>query len=270
MHRLAGSILLLALLLPACRGDRVPLSYGLEVGRRLEYRLDLRADITRTLSDSTRRESVRAEFRATQEIQEALPGGGVRAQMTLAPTSLEVDERVADPGPAQGFTVELAADGRVVAIERTEGEAGEALQPVGLERLLPRLRPVLPGRTVATGETWHSETEFTDDEGRFTLATSSRLDRLGIVAGERAALVRTTYVSPVSRTDELANAVADLDGRDVGVQRAWFALDGFLIRATGDSVGRYAITFRPPPGRPQTAPVEGSLVVRLHTEMELV
>ncbi len=270
MHRLAGSILLVLLLVPACGDDRVPLAYGLEAGRRLDYRLELQADISRTLSGSTRHEIVRAGFRATQEIAEALPDGGARAHMSLVPTSLEVDGRATDPGPAQEFTVELAPDGRVVAIRRTGGEAGEALEPVGLERLLPRLRPVLPGRAVAAGDAWRSRTTFTEDEGTFSLETESRIDRLGMAGGQRAALVRTTYVSPVARTDELANAVADLAGRDVGVQEAWFALDGFLIRATGDSVGRYGIRFRPPEGKPDTAPVEGSLVVRLHTEMELV
>ena len=270
MRRLAGSLLLLLLVVPACRDDRVPLSYGLDPGRRLEYRLGLLADVSRTLSGSTRHEVVRAEFRATQEIQETLPGGGVRTDLSLVPVSLEVNGRAVDPGAAQEFTVELGPDGRVVAIERTGGQAGEALEPVGLDRLLPRLRPVLPGRVVAPGEEWRSHTTFPEEDGTFSLATESRLQRLGIVAGREAALVRTTYVSPVTRTEELANAMADLSGRDVGAQEAWFALEGFLLRATGDSVGRYRITFRPPESRPDAAPVEGFLVVRLHTEMHLL
>jgi hypothetical protein len=56
----------------------------------------------------------------------------------------------------------------------------------------------------------------------------------------------------------------------VGAQQAWFSLDGFLIRATGDSVGTYRVTFRPPEGELGVTPVEGALVVRLHTEMELL
>lgn len=270
MRRLAGSLLLLVIVVPACRDDRVPLSYGLDPGHRLEYRLSLVADVSRTLSGSTRREEVRAQFRATQEVVEALGDGGVRTGLSLVPVSLEVNGRPADPGGPQEFTVELAPDGRVVAIERTGGQAGAALEPVGLDRLLPRLRPVLPGRTVAAGDRWRSHTTFPEEDGTFSLSTESTLERLGVVAGRDAALVRTTYVSPVDRTEELANATADLTGRDEGAQEAWFALEGFLLRAIGDSVGRYRVTFRPPEDRPDAAPVEGSLVVRLHTEMELL
>jgi hypothetical protein len=56
----------------------------------------------------------------------------------------------------------------------------------------------------------------------------------------------------------------------VGAQEAWFALDGFLVRASGDSVGSYRVTFTPPGGEVGLQPVQGALVVRLHTEMELL
>lgn len=269
MLRLAASLVLAVMLLGACVDDRVPLAYGLTPGRRLEYRLELRAEIERSLSGSTRQQIVEATFRAAQEILELLPGGGTRAEMSLVPESLTVDGRPTQPGPGQRFTVELALDGRVAAIEEAEGQPEEALETVGLERLLPRLRPVLPGRLVGTGDTWTSDTTFTDQDGSFSLSTSSRLDRLGLAEGYRAAMVRTSYVSPVDRREVLSNAVADLEGRDVGIQEAWFALDGFLLRASGDSVGRYGITFSPPEGG-DALPVEGALLVRLHTELRMI
>jgi hypothetical protein len=192
------------------------------------------------------------------------------ARVTLVPESLEVDGRPVEVGPAQEFTVQLGADGRVVAVEEPAADPGEPLQPVGLERLLPRLRPVLPGRPVAPGETWRSETRFQDDRGRFSVDASSRLAQLGVTDGYRAALVRTTYRSPVDRQETYANAMADIVGEDVGAQEAWFALEGFLVRSSSDSVGTYDVTFRPPGGEPGVAPVAGSLVVRLHTEMQLL
>lgn len=244
------------------------LRYGLEVGRRLGYRLTLTADVERTLSGTTRREEVRASFRATQEVV-AVTGDGATARMTLVPQRLTVDGRPVDPGTPQEFTVRLAADGRVVQIEEAEGDPSEPLSSVGIERLLPRLRPVLPHAEVSTGEEWRSTTEFRDAAGEFEVAARSRLAALDVVDGLRAALVRSTYVTPVDRRETLANAVADVTGRDLAVHEAWFALEGFLIRSTGDSVGRYRVTFRPPGGEEQVAPVEGALVVRLHTEMEL-
>ena len=255
------------LLLSACASDRVPLEYGNEPGRRLEHRLTLRADITRTLQGRTLDQSVLATFRASQEVRE--PGPATEATVTLQPESLVVDGRNVEPGPEQEFGVELAPDGRVVAITGGDGEQG-ALGEVGIERLLPRLRPVLPGRPVRPGDTWRSTTEFSDDTGTFSLFATSRLRQLGVVDGHRSALVRTTYESPVDRAEAFQNATARMRGVDIGAQEAWFALDGFLVRATGDSVGSYRVTFTPPGGEVGLAPVEAGLVVRLHTEMELL
>ncbi len=190
--------------------------------------------------------------------------------MALLPTSLVVDGERVEPGPGQAFLVALAADGRVVEIDAPTGDEAEQLAPVSVERLLPRLRPVLPGSAVRPGETWVSETTFTDRAGRFSLESRSRLEQLGTFAERPAALVRTTYVSPVDRREAFANAVAELEGEDVGVQQAWFALDGYLLRSSGDSVGTYDVTFRPPEDETGLQPVTGALVVELHTEMRLL
>lgn len=257
------------LLASACVSDRVPLAYRVEPGRRLEHRLVLHADITRTLQGQTTHQEVVATFVASQEVLTPLPNGGAEASVSLVPQSLVVDGRAVDPGPDQEFGVALAADGRVVGITG-ETEPDETLGAVGIERLLPRLRPVLPGHPVGPGETWTSDTQFVDDSGAFSLSADSRLDRLGIVDGHRSALVRTSYESPVDRQEVFQNAVARLEGSDVGAQEAWFALDGFLVRATGDSVGSYRVTFTAPGGEVGLSPVEAGLVVRLHTEMRLL
>jgi hypothetical protein len=270
LRRAIIALLLPALLTTACTDDRIGLTYRLEPGRRLEYRLVLRADIDRTLGGRSRQQRVEAIFLTSQEIVEAVPIEGGTARVTLVPRSLTVDGRRVDTGPTQGFTVELAPDGRVVALEEAAAPPSGPLDPVGLDRLLPRLSPVLPAARVRPGDTWRSDTEFTDLSGRFEVSTRSRLEQLGITGGHRAALVRTTYVTPVDRTEVLANAVARLTGRDVGVHVAWFSLDGFLVRSSGDSVARYRVTFHPPAGQPDVAPVQGALVVSLHTEMDLV
>jgi hypothetical protein len=268
--RRVPAIVLAAVLLGACADDRVPLRYGLETGRILQYELSLQADVTGTVGGQRRTQTLTAGFGVTQEILEPLDGGGVAARMTLAPRSLSVNGVPADPGPAQKFDVDLGPDGRVVAIGETTGEPQQELAPLGIDRLLPRLRPVLPGIEVTAGETWSSRTDFGDASGSFSISTESRLAELGTVRGYRAALVRTTYRSPVNRRETYANAQADLAGTDIGAQEAWFALDGFLIRALGDSVGTYRVTFRPPEGELGVTPVEGRLVVRLHTRMELI
>jgi hypothetical protein len=275
VRRIAILLLLVAV---GCTDDSVDLSYSLEPGRRLEYRLVLDARVLRTLEGETREQSVQAAFLAGQEIEEPLPGGGARAVFSLQPESLVVDGRAVDAGEAQEFEVDLSPDGRVVAIGQppesgaspTEDESTEAVAALGIERLLPRLRPVLPGEPVRTGEEWTSSTRFTDEAGEFSLTLDSRLSRLGLEDGHRAAMVRTTYISPVDRRETFVNAVADIQGTDEGVQEAWFSLDGFLIRSVGDSVGRYRVTFRPPGGEAGLAPVQGALEVRLHTELDLI
>jgi hypothetical protein len=275
-HAVLAVVLILA---AGCADDRVDLAYSLEPGRRLEYRLVLDARVLRTLERETREQSVQAAFLAGQEIVEPLPGGGARALFSLRPESLVVDGRAVDPGQPQEFEVDLGPDGRVVAIAQPAeaarpadgGQEGtDAVAALGIERLLPRLRPVLPGEPVRTGERWSSSTRFTDEDGEFSLALESRLERLGVEDGHRAAMVRTTYVSPVDRRETFVNAVAEVEGTDEGVQEAWFSLEGFLIRSVGDSVGRYRVTFRPPGGEAGLAPVEGALTVNLHTELNLI
>jgi hypothetical protein len=262
--------ILLVVFLSSCADDRVHLATRPGGGPPLTFRLELTADVDRTLEGETRSQRIVAAFRVVQDVLSWSRDGRSRARLILAPVSLEVDGQAVSVGPGQEFLVTLAPDGRIVEIEESTGEPAEALAPVGLERLLPRLGPVLPGAPVRIGESWTSDTEFADETGRFSVALRSHLARLGMREGESAALVRTTYVSPVRRREVFANAVAEIDGQDVGTQEAWFAIDGFLLQASGDSVGSYRVTFRPPGGEAVLAPVRGSLDVRLHTEMHLV
>ncbi|HEX9824350.1 MAG TPA: hypothetical protein VGB51_08165 [Actinomycetota bacterium] len=260
------------LLLSSCADPDVSLTYGTEPGLRVQYRLTLEAEITRALGDGEpQRQTLTATFRAGQEILEPSADGSTTARMSLDPVSLVVDGAAQNVGPGQAFVVTLGDEGEIVSIEdASTGETAEPLELVGIERLLPRLRPVLPETNVEVGDGWTGETSFSDTDGTFSLSSSSRLERLGLAQGHEAALIRTTYTSPVDRREVFANAEADLVGRDVGAQEAWFALEGFLVEATGDSVGRYRVTFRPPGGDDTVAPVQGSLVVSLHTEMTLV
>jgi hypothetical protein len=260
----------LLLALAGCAPHQISLSYQSESGHRLSYHLELNAEIERTLSGQTRRQRVEATFRAEQQVVDLFPDGATRARMTLRPRSLRVDGRVHDVGPAQEFMVTREADGKVLEIDAGETDTGEALAPIGIERLLSRLQPVLSRGPVAPGASWTSEAAFEDATGRFSLSLRSRLTALDEVSGHPSALVRTTYNSPVERREIFANAVADVEGRDVGTQEAWFALDGFLVRASGDSVGRYRVVFRPPGGQVGVAPVQGRLHVRLRSEMRLL
>lgn len=267
---LVPALLAAAVALPSCAEHRVLLAARPEGGPSLTFRLELTADVDRTLEGEPRAQHVEAAFRVVQDVLSWRSDGSARARLTLAPISLQVDGQAVTVGPGQEFLVTMAGDGRIIEIEQSTGEPAEALAPVGLERLLPRLGPVLPEAPVGIGESWTSDTEFADDTGRFSVSLRSHLDRLDMQEGEAAALVRTTYVSPVRRREVFANAVAEIDGQDVGTQEAWFALDGFLLRASGDSVGSYRVTFRPPGGGAVLEPVRGSLHVRLHTEMRLV
>jgi hypothetical protein len=268
LRRVLASLSLLAI--TACAPHQVALSYRREGGGVLSYELELNAEIERTLSGETRQELVDATFQIRQEVLEVLPGGRTKTRMTLVPQHLRVNGTSRGVGRTQEFVVTARSDGRVVGIAEGRGETTEALAPVGIQRLLPRLQPVLPSRVVAPGDTWRSAASLQDVNGTFSLALQSRLAALGRRRGHASALLRTTYTSPVERREIFANAVADIEGRDVGTQEAWFALDGFLVLASGDSVGRYRVLFRPPGGEVGVAAVRGRINVRLHTEMTLV
>jgi hypothetical protein len=271
--RVPGRVLALALALlaaTACGTDRVSLQYVLPSGRSLEYRLVLEATVRRTLGEDPREQRLEAVFRTRQTILEDLGSGRARAVVTLEPESLTVDDKQATPGPDQEFVVVLSPDGSVTEVESVTGAAPDVLAPVGLDRLLPRLRPVLPPGPVSPGDDWASDVDLTDDTGSLSLDVASRLAALGLAGGHRAALIRSSYTSPVDRRATFENAIAQIEGEDVGTQAAWFALDGFLVRASGDSVGDYRVTFRPPGGSGGVGSVSGTLLVLLHTEIELV
>jgi hypothetical protein len=267
LRRVVASLFLVAL--TACAPHQVTLSYQSRDGAVRSYQLDLVAEIERTLTGETRNEDVEASFRIRQEVLDLLPGGRTRIRMTLRPESLSVNGRTRRVGPDQEFVVVTRANGSVVGLEQGRGETTEALAPVGIERLLPRLQPVLPGRAVGPGDTWTSESALQDADGSFSLSLRSRLAALGTSRGHDSALLRSIYTSPVERREIFANAVADIEGQDVGTQEAWFALDGFLVRASGDSVGRYRVVFRPPGGEVGVAPVPGRIHVQLRTELRL-
>src|SRR5919108_56206 len=104
-----------------CGSDRVPLTYRLDPGVRLEHRLTLQASVIRTLAGETRTEEILATFRASQEVVGPSSQGGVEAAISLVPEGLEVNGRPVDLGPAQEYAVQLAPDGRVVAVEAAAG-----------------------------------------------------------------------------------------------------------------------------------------------------
>lgn len=264
---MAASLALLAA--AACTSDRIPLRYGLEPGRTLDYSVRLDARVRRVLQGAPTEQRLVASFRSRQTITEDLGDGRARARITLEPISLTVDGRAVAPGPPQEFVVGLSSDGSVVEVESASGAPSEVLVPVGLDRLLPRLRPVLPPGPVSPGDSWASDLDLSDSSGRLSLDLSSRLAQLGLASGHRSALIRSSYTSPVERRETFENAIADIRGRDVGAQAAWFSLQGFLVRARSDSVGDYEVTFRPPGGDAGTGTVSGTLRVVLHTEMEL-
>ncbi|MCA1726605.1 MAG: hypothetical protein LC722_02815, partial [Actinobacteria bacterium] len=140
-----------------CATDRVALRYRLEAGRILHYRLSLQADVRRTLSGEPGQQRLSAAFDTSQTVLELLPQGRARARITLEPRSLTVDGREATPGPDQEFVVVLSPDGSVIEVESSSGAPPEVLAPVGIDRLLPRLRPVLPTGPVSPGDHWGSD-----------------------------------------------------------------------------------------------------------------
>ena len=150
VRRVAAPLLAVLLALAACGTDHLILTYGFEPGRELRYRLTLSADVLRTLSGEEREQRLRADFDATQEAVDALPGGGARIRITLLPRSLSVDGRSVTSGPAREFLADVDPDGRVR----------------GLEQLVTRLRPVVPSGPVGPGARWTATTTLQDPAGK--------------------------------------------------------------------------------------------------------
>lgn len=213
-----------------CRPDTVRLGFAPEVGDTYRYRYVVEATITRQVDgEEPRTTDVRLTIESTQTVVEPRPDG------TVVDVTLDAPE--ATP---RTVTVVMDRAGSLQAIEQVDGLPADAAGlPAATLLGLPSAEP--PDAALSIGETWSLDDGPVEGEGR--------LDRLGVLDGEPAAVVEATLREALQATEARSGSEVALDGtlRADGTT-AFDVGDGAIRRSETRSHGRVDVEVAPPEG----------------------
>src|SRR3546814_1836902 len=139
--------------------------------------------------------------------------------------SVEVERR-RDDGPATTAMVVLDRAGSLQAVEAVEGLAADAFGASG-QSLFGSAPLALPKGRLAAGERW----TLGDDERR----TTGRLERFGVIDGEKVAVVRSTASDDGQEAVGASGANAALDGAVSATSTTSYDLSDGAIRQSRTS-----------------------------------
>lgn len=233
--------------LAACRAGTVSLRFDPEVGDRFRYRYDIEATVTQALDGSDPvATTVRTTLLADQTVQE-VAAEGTRATVTLR----------RDGGPPRTAEVRLDRAGALQGVDLIEGRATGVFGLGALSGVLPTVE--LPHGPLAPGDRWSLDSGPVTGEGR--------LERLGVVDGERVAVVRLTSTEELTDTVTSGTTSARLEGALRTDATSTYDLhDGALRRVTSRSTGEVQAHISPPPGL-DTEPVLGTITYEIEVRV---
>jgi hypothetical protein len=227
-----------AALVAGCREHTVDLGFRPEQGDSYVYRYEIEADLTRALEG--------AEPEVT-ELDTVLLVDQEVLDETAAGARVQVELR-RDGGDPRTAVVVLDRAGSLQGIEAVDGLADEGL--VAAPSILGA-SPSLPDDHLAPGQRW-----TVDADGR---RSTGRLERLGVIDGEKVAVVRTTTTDDVRDEVEAGVSLATLEGTVSARSTTSYDLDdGAVRRSVTASTGTLAVRFAPPTGV-DAEPVDGTI-----------
>lgn len=143
-------------------------------------------------------------------------------------------KRVTLPFAGKTVTLIVSPRGQVKSIKSLGGLSSS--EGIDYQHLLDDVPAPLPGRPVGIGDTWDSTADIRlpDGSGTLSVTVNYRLAGLRTVRGQRAAVIRSTFTSPVRLNLTQPRFILDMEstGRGSGVD--YFSLDtGHMLRSTG-------------------------------------
>ncbi len=259
-------LLLLVASTGACRPETVSLTYTLETGSVLTYRLAAHAEAEWDIAGPGRG-SYDAVFDVSETVLESdEEGAAIRVVMT--PTSV-AEEGLPSPGPAtRTFTLRITAEGEVSEVVDVEGVPAEALDAEDLS-FIGTYRPRLPPQAVALGDEWRADQRLQIGPLFQHIQTRGELSALRLGAdGTRLARLGYEGEGPLVWTTELSGGSAELNGSARITSTATFAIDdGYLERARSSTAGTFAVQVVQESRAP---PIEGSLQLTVDVELARV
>ena len=255
MRRWTG-LVLLVLLLAACRDDTVQLAFRPEVGAVYRYEVTVRSTSEVRLPGSAPER--RDEEVVLQSEHTVLDAGadGVRVQVILGDAS----------GRVRTFVVRFDRAAQLESIESDDTIPDEVAGLLGISEIFPAAAVAPPDGSLAPGERWTIEDRVTvpGSADRARLSGAGRLVGLGIEGDHEVARLATTSVLRF-RLEQRATAgeVVVLDGEQETEQRAAHDLiDGAVRSSSSTTDGVFDLEIRPPLGELRD-PVRGTLTVRV-------
>ncbi len=241
---------LVAVTTSGCRPDTVTLGFQPAPGATYRYRYELELHLERALDGSAAKVTdLDTVITAEVTIVSTTPAG-TRARLAIR----------RDGGTAQRLTVVIDRAGSLRGIEEIAGLPTSELGVGGLGAVLGLAVAPPPTGPVAIGDTW----SFGDDgqAGR-PITGDARLDRLGVIDGEKVAEVGSALRSPIDEAIDAGPSGTQLSGEiRSDASTTYDLVDGAIRRAHAVAHGDVDVLIHPPAGS-QAADAHGTITYDL-------
>ena len=224
----------------ACATPTIRLTPSFAPGDERSYLLEASATTTIDIAGTTRQQRTRLRARSTVRIL-ATTAEGTTMRLTLAPTTLELDDRgITLPGE-QVAELLVASDG---TIERITSVGGVSADIVGtdLQDLAPLLGTAMPVVPVEVGDRWTTTIEPPEGEQLAPGIQSGRVSALRVVQGFDTAIVSLATRRPLSRERTIGEQTVQLIGVETSSSEIAFAFrEGFPVRISTIAEGNFDV-----------------------------
>jgi hypothetical protein len=215
-----------------CRPDTVHLGFDPAVGATYRYRYEIDTTITREVDgEAPRTTDLQVTVDSTQTVVE-LTEDGARLEVTLTSSGAAAESTA---------TVVVDRAGSLQAIQQIDGLPTEETGLPAADALLSAAATRTPDRPLALGDRW------TIAEG--TITGEGRLDRLGVLDDEEAAVIETALLEVLRSTEQSGDSQVVLDGDlRTSATTAFDLDDGSVRHSRTRSTGIVDVLVAPPTG----------------------
>ena len=250
--------LVLVLGLWSCSAPEFRLASRFNAGETREYRVVADADVTISAAELTTTEHTRLEARTRLAVEQVTATGATLA-MTITPVRLTRDGKSTDVPAEQRVRIQVANDGRILAVTPAEGTA--PLDEATIEDLVPLIGPPLPNGRVHLADRWTRPLAV--PSGAPAGTQTARLAALRVIDGYDCGIVALSTRRPVARVRDIAGATLRLEGVEYAAGEIAFAFrEGFPVSIRSNGEARLAISEGPAAG--------GGVVIRSTSVLTLV
>ena len=258
--RLRLGLLILVLATGACLPDTVQLSYSVEEGTTVAYRMTARAEAEWDVGGPGR-----GSYEVGFDIEETITSDDEEGSV-LVVEMIPIDAQengLPSPGlERRSFSLRIGPNGEVLEVLQLDGIEASALDQEELA-FIGTYRPPLPGTPVKLRDEWTGPRPIQIGSGPQEIETTGTLMGFTRDGARDLARIAFTGTSPLEWTTTLPQGEAQLTGEATTEGAALFDIGGGnLDEATSSTSGDFQVRVIPGNGE---APIAGTL----HLDLEL-